>query len=76
MFSITESINSSNKKKKRLLKILLLSATSGMLTLVSICGCLMKMKITRKGLKVKKENLELPLFDLTIIAAATNNFSR
>ena len=75
MFSITESINSSNKKKKRLLKIFLLSATSGMLTLVSICGCLMKMK-TRKGLKVKKENLELPLFDLTIIAAATNNFSR
>ena len=35
----------------------------------------MKMKITRKGLKVKKENLELPLFDLTIIADATSNFS-
>ena len=76
MFYFTESIKSSQTKKKRLLKILLLSATSGMLALVLICGCvLMKMKITRKGLKVKKENLELPLFDLTIIADATSNFS-
>ncbi|XP_057474297.1 G-type lectin S-receptor-like serine/threonine-protein kinase SD1-1 isoform X1 [Actinidia eriantha] len=75
--SVMESTKISNNKKKRNLKILLLSVTSGMLTLVSICGCvLMKMKITRRGLEVKKENLELPLFDLTIIAAATSNFSR
>ncbi|XP_057474298.1 G-type lectin S-receptor-like serine/threonine-protein kinase SD1-1 isoform X2 [Actinidia eriantha] len=57
--------------------IRLAASVMGMLTLVSICGCvLMKMKITRRGLEVKKENLELPLFDLTIIAAATSNFSR
>ncbi|PSR96327.1 G-type lectin S-receptor-like serine/threonine-protein kinase [Actinidia chinensis var. chinensis] len=75
--SVMESTKISNTKKKRLLKILLLPVTSGMLTLISICGCvLMKMKITRRGLEVKKENLELPLFDLTIIADATSNFSR
>ncbi|GFZ12439.1 S-locus lectin protein kinase family protein [Actinidia rufa] len=35
--SVMESTKISNTKKKRLLKILLLSVTSGMLTLVSIC---------------------------------------
>ncbi|KAI8557684.1 hypothetical protein RHMOL_Rhmol04G0029000 [Rhododendron molle] len=67
------------KKKKRLLKTLLLSATS--LTFCFICGCIIiKMNKKRRGLtkreqKGKKENLELPVFDLATISAATRNFS-
>ncbi|CAL5335869.1 unnamed protein product [Camellia sinensis] len=70
-----DSIHDSNNKK-RLVKILLLSATLGMLTLGTVCGCIiMKIKAKRRALDGKKESLELPLFDFTTIAAATSNFS-
>ncbi|KAL7218145.1 hypothetical protein ACSBR2_011423 [Camellia fascicularis] len=73
--SAIDSIHDSNNKK-RLVKILLLSATLGILTLGTVCGCIiMKIKAKRRALNGKKESLELPLFDFTTIAAATSNFS-
>ncbi|XP_058210789.1 G-type lectin S-receptor-like serine/threonine-protein kinase At4g27290 isoform X1 [Rhododendron vialii] len=64
------------KKKKRLLKILLLSATSGTLTFCFVCGCIIIKMNKKRSLKGEKENLELPVFDLATISAATRNFSQ
>ncbi|CAL5393193.1 unnamed protein product [Camellia sinensis] len=73
--SAIDSIHDSNNKK-RLVKILLLSATLGILTLGTVCGSIiMKVKAKRRALNGNKESLELPLFDFTTIAAATSNFS-
>ncbi|GMP52766.1 hypothetical protein CsSME_00018467 [Camellia sinensis var. sinensis] len=73
--SAIDSIHDSNNKKRHV-KILLLSATLGILTLGTVCGCIiMKIKAKRRALNGKKESLELPLFDFTTIAAATSNFS-
>ncbi|KAI8009763.1 G-type lectin S-receptor-like serine/threonine-protein kinase [Camellia lanceoleosa] len=75
IFSVSDSIHDLNNKK-RLVKILLLSATLGILTLGTVCGCIiMKVKAKRRALNGNKESLELPLFDFTTIAAATSNFS-
>ncbi|XP_028104369.1 G-type lectin S-receptor-like serine/threonine-protein kinase SD1-1 [Camellia sinensis] len=73
--SAIDSIHDSNNKKRHV-KILLLSATLGILTLGTVCGCIiMKIKPKRRALNGKKESLELPLFDFTTIAATTSNFS-
>ncbi|KAI3445255.1 hypothetical protein Pfo_001920 [Paulownia fortunei] len=68
----------SNKKRKGLAKIMLIAIACGfgLLVLSLVSGSiLLRMRRKRQALKKKREDLELPLFDLATIATATNNFS-
>ncbi|RVW68936.1 G-type lectin S-receptor-like serine/threonine-protein kinase [Vitis vinifera] len=64
------------QKKKKLVIILVISSFSGILTLgLAIWFQFWKKRRMGTDQESKKENLELPLFDLPTIATATNNFS-
>ncbi|CAK9144613.1 unnamed protein product [Ilex paraguariensis] len=72
-----EHISRSKEKNKRLVKILVVLAISGVLILSVVCGCIVvKLMTKRRAQKRKNEEVELPLFRLATIAAATNNFSQ
>ncbi|KAI3465872.1 hypothetical protein Pfo_022535 [Paulownia fortunei] len=67
-----------NKKRKGPAKFISIATASGFGMLVlglSSGGILLRMRCKRQASKKKREDLELPLFDLATIAAATNNFS-
>ncbi|KAL5548122.1 hypothetical protein UlMin_003353 [Ulmus minor] len=67
-----------NSKKKKRLKIITLASTiSGICFLALLLWCLIWTLRKRGKVKgrSKDEDIELPLFDLATIAAATNNFS-
>ncbi|GAA0162919.1 transmembrane signal receptor [Lithospermum erythrorhizon] len=65
----------SSTTKKRPLKIILISVASGVLSLGLICGCLTFIKLRRQGLRRKREDMDLPLFEFHTITSATRNFS-
>ncbi|KAJ9671815.1 hypothetical protein PVL29_025496 [Vitis rotundifolia] len=65
-----------NQKKKKLVIILVISTFSGILTLgLGVWFLFRKKRTMGTDQESKKENLELPLFDLPTIATATSNFS-
>ncbi|KAI3465869.1 hypothetical protein Pfo_022532 [Paulownia fortunei] len=66
-----------NKKRKGPAKFIYITTASGFGMLVlglSSGGILLRTRRKRLDSKKKREDLELPLFDLATIAAATNNF--
>ncbi|KAF3949818.1 hypothetical protein CMV_024353 [Castanea mollissima] len=70
------SIRESNMKESSVV-VLMVSIICGMLTLGFVFWCITR-KITsrRLGLPRKKEDVEVPLFDFTTVATATNKFSQ
>ncbi|KAL2555430.1 G-type lectin S-receptor-like serine/threonine-protein kinase SD1-1 [Forsythia ovata] len=71
-----ESINDLDKKKKRPTKLIFILTTVGVLISGLILGgTLLKIRLTRQGEVQNTEDLELPLFDLATLSAATVNFS-
>ncbi|KAH6775418.1 hypothetical protein C2S52_012979 [Perilla frutescens var. hirtella] len=70
--------NEKNKGRAKT-KLVLIAAASGLGMLIlglSFGGLLLRMRRKRQDSKKTRDELELPLFDLETIAAATNNFSR
>ncbi|XP_042063968.1 G-type lectin S-receptor-like serine/threonine-protein kinase SD1-1 isoform X2 [Salvia splendens] len=57
-------------------KFILIAVITTMLVLVSCLGGLLTWRCRKQGYRKASEELELPLFDLATIIAATNNFSR
>ncbi|KAL1562805.1 G-type lectin S-receptor-like serine/threonine-protein kinase SD1-1 isoform X2 [Salvia divinorum] len=56
-------------------KFILIAVFTTMLVLVSCLGGLLTWRCRKQGYRKASEELELPLFDLATIVAATNNFS-
>ncbi|XP_050247271.1 G-type lectin S-receptor-like serine/threonine-protein kinase At4g27290 isoform X2 [Quercus robur] len=70
------SIRESNVKEGPVV-VLMVSVICGMLTLGFIYWCITwKITSRRLGLLRKKEDIEVPLFDFTTVATATNKFSQ
>ncbi|XP_059591388.1 G-type lectin S-receptor-like serine/threonine-protein kinase SD1-1 isoform X1 [Vitis vinifera] len=72
--SVPESYT--NQKTKKIVIILVISNYFGILTLgLAVWFLFLKKRTMGTDQESKKENLELPLFDLPTVATATNNFS-
>ncbi|KAK0600224.1 hypothetical protein LWI29_012840 [Acer saccharum] len=71
----SELVQNYSNKKKRIKIIEVVSTITGVFILVLVL-CTVWKKTKNRGLESRKEEEEVPLIDMSTIAAATNNFSQ
>ncbi|KAK1560147.1 hypothetical protein Q3G72_022866 [Acer saccharum] len=73
--NFADNLQHYSNKKKRIKIIAVVSTITGIFILVLVL-CTVWKKTKNRGLESREEEEEVPLIDLSTIAAATNNFSQ